>query len=186
MLNKVRDASSRALEPVARAFVKAGLPPNAVSALGVAAAFLSAALYLNRQIYPAATLLLLSGLLDSIDGLVARAMGRATRLGAFLDSLLDRYADAAVIASIILANLCDPLAGVVALIGTLLVSYVRARGESLGVEMSGVGVMERAERILVLAVASYLNAIWLAIALLAILTNLTVLQRAYFAWGSLK
>lgn len=137
-----------------------------------------------HQILPivAPILLLISGFCDALDGALARIYGETTLFGGFLDSLLDRYADAFVLCGIILGGLCHPFWGLTALTGSLLVSYVRARAEAKGVEMEAVGVAERAERLLILVIASFLSIVWLealswGVIVLAVLANLTVLQR---------
>ncbi len=174
-----------------------GLTPNRVSAIGIICALFSALLYWNSQfsrlILIAATIfLLVSGFFDALDGAIARIYGETTTFGGFLDSMLDRYADAVVICGIILGGLCDPIgpigpvAGFAALTGSLLVSYARARAEAAGVKMEAVGFAERAERIIILAVASLLNVVWReealgwAMIVLAILTNFTVFQRIVY------
>jgi archaetidylinositol phosphate synthase len=167
-----------------------GLTPNQVSAVGIAFAVLSALAYWKWQfhtLFPilAPLLLLASGFCDAIDGALARLYGEATTFGGFLDSLLDRYADAIIFCGIILGGLCDPFWGLAALIGSLLVSYARARAEAAGVKMETVGIAERAERLIIMAIASFLSIVWLealswGVAILAILTNLTVLQRVIY------
>lgn len=171
-----------------------GLTPNHVSAIGIFLAIASAFLYWNSGSHPsllivAPIFLLASGFFDALDGALARIYEEATTFGGFLDSLLDRYADAIVLSGIILGGLCEPIgpagliAGLAALTGSLLVSYTRARAEAAGVKMEAVGIAERAERIIILAIASFLNVIWReealgwSIIIIAILTNLTVLQR---------
>jgi len=172
-----------------------GLTPNQVSAIGIALAILSALAYWKWQFHllllaAAPLLLLASGFCDALDGALARLYGEATAFGGFLDSLLDRYADAIVFCGIILGGLCDPFWGLVALIGSLLVSYARARAEAAGVKMETVGIAERAERLVILATASFLSIAWLkalswSVILLALITNLTVLQRViYFRTAS--
>ncbi|UCE15995.1 MAG: CDP-alcohol phosphatidyltransferase family protein [Candidatus Bathyarchaeota archaeon] len=167
-----------------------GLTPNHVSAIGMLSAIISALLYWNSKPNPplliAATIFLLaSGFCDALDGALARIYGETTVFGGFLDSLLDRYVDAIIFSGIILSELCEPSWGLAALIGSLLVSYVRARAEAAGAKMETVGIAERAERIIILAVASLLSVVWLealwwSIIILAILTNLTVLQRVIY------
>jgi len=95
---------------------------------------------------------------------------------------LDRYADAFVLCGIILGGLCHPFWGLTALTGSLLVSYVRARAETKGVKMEAIGITERAERLLILVIASFLSIAWLealswGVIVLGVLANLTVLQR---------
>jgi archaetidylinositol phosphate synthase len=167
-----------------------GLTPNQISAIGIAFATLSALAYWKWQfqtLFPilAPLLLLASGFCDALDGALARLYGEATTFGGFLDSLLDRYADAIIFCGIILGGLCDPFWGLAALMGSLLVSYARARSEAAGVKMETVGIAERAERLVILAIASFLSIAWLdalswGVSILAILTNLTVLQRVIY------
>jgi archaetidylinositol phosphate synthase len=167
-----------------------GLTPNQVSGIGVVSAIISALLYWNSLSNPfllivATIFLLTSGFCDALDGALARIYGETTVFGYFLDSLLDRYVDTIVLGGIILGGLCHLFWGLTALSGSLLVSYVRARAEAAGVKMETVGITERAERLIILAVASLLNIIWLealgwSIILIAILTNLTVLHRVIY------
>jgi len=167
-----------------------GLTPNQVSAIGIAFAVLSAFTYWKWRFHTfllilAPLLLLASGFCDALDGTLARLYGEATAFGGFLDSLLDRYADAIVFCGIILAGLCDLFWGLAALMGSLLVSYARARAEAAGVKMEAVGIAERAERLIMLAIASFLSVAWLealswGVIILAIIANLTVLQRVVY------
>jgi phosphatidylglycerophosphate synthase len=165
----------------------AGVTPNMVTFAGLLVSVLSAWCFYDWRravlLLPAAGgLLLLSGLLDAVDGVLARTLGKTTKFGGFLDSVSDRYADLIVVSGIILGGLCDTVVGLAALIGFVMVSYARSRSEAAGVAMAGVGVAERAERIIVLAAATFLSMFWLdalnwGVALLAVLTHLTVLQR---------
>lgn len=129
--------------------------------------------------------MLASGFCDALDGALARIYGQTTIFGGFLDSLLDRYADAIVLCGIIFGGLCDPFVGLIAVIGSLLVSYTRARAEAAGVKMEAVGIAERAERLIVLVAASFLSVAWRealgwGVIVLAVITNLTVLQRVVY------
>lgn len=173
-----------------------GLSPNAVSGLGILAAVASAVLYWAAQfslayLVLAAVLLLVSGFFDALDGVVARLFGSVTVFGGFLDSMLDRYADALVLVGLVLGGFADVFWGLLALMGSLLVSYGRARAEAAGVKMETVGLAERAERILILVVASFVTlvwsyALWWSVVLLAVLTNLTVVQRVVYFRSALK
>jgi len=173
-----------------------GLTPNHVSALGIFLAVISGIIYWKWRLLPfslitAPILLLISGFCDALDGVIARIYGEATTFGKFLDSMLDRYADAIILCGIILGGLCDPFWGFIALIGSLMVSYARAKAEALGVEMEAVGVAERAERLIILAAASFLSVVYLealnlAVIVLGILTSLTVLQRVVHFIGASK
>jgi archaetidylinositol phosphate synthase len=148
--------------------------------------------YIQPLLLIAAVLLILSsGFCDTLDGILARTYDQATAFGGFFDSLLDRYADSAIYTGIIIGGLCDPLAGLVALAGSLLVSYSRARAEGIGIKMESIGLAERAERMLILVGATIFAFFWLpslniGIIILAILSNLTVIQRAYYVYKTLK
>jgi archaetidylinositol phosphate synthase len=193
MLTKLKAKVQSAIAAQAKTANKIGLTPNMISVVGIVLAFLAALAYTrgHENLILAVVLLLLSGYCDVLDGAIARLCEKATPFGGFLDSLLDRYADSAVYAGIILGGLCTIPWGLIALIGSLLVSYTRARAEAADVKMETIGIAERAERILILAVASLTeifltNAVEAAIILLAILTNLTVLQRSIHTYKALK
>jgi archaetidylinositol phosphate synthase len=184
VLTKLKQRAQLWFTSEAKMLHNLGLNPNQVSILGIILAVLSALTYwqwkLNSLLLILAPLLMLaSGLLDALDGALARLYGEATNFGGFFDSLLDRYC------GIILGGLTDVSWGLAALIGSLLVSYARARAEAAGVKMESVGLAERAERLVLLALASFLSFVWLealgwGVLVLAILTNLTVIQRAIY------
>ena len=188
----------------AKAAHKIGLTPNKVSFIGFLLAVASAAAYAlaysQHWLLLLATLFLLaSGFCDTLDGIIARTFQQITVFGGFLDSVLDRYADAIVFAAIIIAGLCNaawgsvwgPIWALAALAGSLLVSYGRARAEAAGLKMESVGFAERAERMLILAAASIAAFFWLpvlgfGVALLALLSNFTVIQRVVYVYKELK
>jgi len=191
LLTKLKERIQLLMVGEARLAHSIGLTPNQVSLLGLLSALFSAYLYWSSQfdvalLIVAAIFLLISGFLDALDGVLARLYGELTVFGGFLDSLLDRYADAFVLVGVTLGWLTTEslwlFCGLAALMGSLLVSYSRARAEAAGVKMETVGVAERAERIIILVVASFLSLLWRdalrwIVLLLAVLTNLTVLQR---------
>jgi archaetidylinositol phosphate synthase len=188
----------------ANAAHKIGLTPNIVSLIGFILALAAAVAYGLALTYPwllilATALLLASGFCDTLDGIIARTFQQITVFGGFFDSVLDRYADAAVYAAIIVAGLSNPvwgpiwgpIWGLAALSGSVLVSYTRARAEAAGIKMESVGLAERAERMLILAAVSLIAFFWLpalgyGIAILAVLANFTVLQRAVHVYKELK
>jgi len=190
LLTKLKQRAQLWFTSEAKMLHNLGLSPNQVSILGMVLAVLSAITYwqwkLNSLLLILAPLLMLaSGLLDALDGALARLYGEATNFGGFFDSLLDRYADAIIICGIILGGLTEVSWGLAALMGSLLVSYARARAEAAGVKMESVGLAERAERLVLLALASFLSFVWIealswGVLVLAILTNLTVVQRAIY------
>jgi archaetidylinositol phosphate synthase len=180
----------------AEAVHRIGLTPNRVSLIGLILALLSASAYAagNNQpllILLATILLLASGFCDALDGIIARIFQQTSTFGGFLDSLLDRYADAIIYGGIIIGGLCDTLWGLAALSGSLFVSYTRARAETAQISMESVGLAERADRILILSIASIGAIFWqealnIGIIVLAVLSNITVLQRILHVYKSLK
>ena len=173
-----------------------GVNPTALSLSGLAFAIVSACLYvlaasMRELIILAAIALLVSGFFDAIDGAVARASGKVTAFGAFTDSMLDRVEDAAIIVAITLAGFLNVLLGMLLLLSSYLVSYSRARAEGLGVEMKGIGLFERAERILVIFAASIVEYFFprtimlVSIALIAI-NVLVIVQRVLHVRSRLK
>lgn len=198
MLTKLKKKVQKIFSKEAKIAYKIGLTPNNISAFGIVLAFLSAIAYASWQtnriyLLLATVLLLISGFCDALDGILARLYNETTHFGGFLDSLLDRYADAVVYAGIITSELCDTLWGLTALIGSLLVSYTRARAEATGIRMESVGLAERAERIIILATVSIIATFWqprtamnAGIILLAVLSNLTVLQRSLYVFKKSK
>jgi archaetidylinositol phosphate synthase len=196
MLTRLKKQVQSQLAAEAKLLHNIGMTPNQISAIGILLAFLASYFYLVWRenqflLIIAPILLLLSGFCDALDGVVARLYSETTVFGGFLDSLLDRYADAFIFVAIIISGLCDVFWGSVALVGSLLVSYTRARAEAAGTKMETVGLAERAERILILTIASFVAFFWLpalnlAIIILAVLTNLTVLQRAIYFYNESK
>ncbi len=205
MLTKLKKKVQQLLSSEAKAAHRIGLTPNIVSCIGFVFAFLSAVAYAmpTQLLIPwlplstpwflviAVILLMVSGFCDTLDGILARNYQQATAFGGFLDSLLDRYADAAVFAGIIIGGLCNPIVGLIALAGSLLVSYSRARAEAAGIKMESIGLAERPERIIILAIFTIAAIYWLpalniGVIVLAVLSNFTVLQRALHVYKTLK
>jgi archaetidylinositol phosphate synthase len=196
LLTKLKKNVQNMLTLEARAAHSIGLTPNTVSLMGLALALSSAFAYAATQDPPlwilfATILLLASGFCDALDGVIARIYQQTSVFGGFLDSLMDRYADAAVYAGVIVGGLCDPLWGLAALAGSVMVSYSRARAEAVEVKMESIGLAERAERMLILSIASIAAIFWLpalniGIIVLAVLSNFTVLQRGLHVYNSLK
>lgn len=198
MLTVLKKKVQAMLAAEAAAAHRLALTPNRISAIGIILAFLAALSYTqwqtsNLYLIGAIAFLLLSGFCDALDGVVARIYRQATPFGGFLDSLLDRYADAAAYVAIIVSGLCDPLWGLTALTGSLLVSYSRACSEVAGLTMESIGLAERAERMIILMAATLAAVFWQpvtvmnwSIVILAILANLTVIQRAYYVYRKLR
>jgi phosphatidylglycerophosphate synthase len=202
MLTKFKQKVQQLLVSQARTVHKIGLTPNGVTAIGFALSSLAAVAYaLVSQTQPlwllvAVVLLMASGFCDTLDGALARTFQQATPFGGFLDSLLDRYADAFVLAGVIISGegiIISPtfslVAGLAALASSFMVSYSRARAEAAGIKMESVGIAERPERMIVLAGASLAAIFWLpalgiGIVIIAVLATVTVLQRGIHAYKS--
>lgn len=196
MLTKLKKRVQNLLTLEAKAANRIGLTPNIVSLIGLTLALLSAFTFALAQRQPlwillATIMFLISGFCDALDGVIARIFQQITILGGFLDSLLDRYSDAAVYAGLIIGGLCNPIWGLASLTGSVMVSYSRARAEAIGIKMESIGIAERAERMLILSVASIAAIFWIealniGIILLAFLSNFTVLQRVLHVYFLLK
>ncbi len=161
------------------------LSPNSLTVTGFLLS-LAASIILARDIFFGAVLILVSGAFDILDGVVARRNNKVTPFGAFLDSVLDRYSDAAMYLGLSVnllnqQNTTGAFLSVIALIGSLLISYTRARAEGLGWSCS-IGLMERPERIIVLSLGALGGFIMPALWLLATLTHLTAAQRVHHIW----
>ncbi len=147
------------VRPVERLSLALGLGPLFFNLLGVAFGVVAAACFATGRINLGGWAVLLGGIADILDGRIARALGVANRRGAFLDSTLDRFAEFAAFVGLALLFRGSPTALVLvvtALGGSLMVSYARARGESVGVECK-LGVMQRAERLLLLGFGAILD-----------------------------
>jgi len=188
MLDSLRKSLSPALGRLGRAAASTGLSPSAWTAIGLAASAAAAALFglgAGLALAMAGVALLASGFFDIVDGQVARATNTQSRRGAFLDSVSDRVAEAAAFVGMAVGGVASPQLVVLAAVLSLIVSYTRARAESLGVGLAGVGVGERAERLAIIAVAAIIagavqapHIMDYALALVCALAGITIVQRA--------
>lgn len=190
MLNNAsaRRAVSGLVDPVARGLLRIGLSPDAVTLIGTFVTCAAALWFFPRQQWIAGTLVIAASVIaDLLDGTMARMSGRSGPWGAFLDSTLDRVADGAIFGGVVLglAMMGDTLSAaacLLALVGGGVVSYAKARAESIGVECN-VGIAERAERVMLLLLATFLTGFGVpyvlpaAVWILAVLTWVTVGQR---------
>lgn len=192
--DKARTVVGRAINPIAELLVKLGVSPNFITVFGTAGISGSAILFFPNGNFFVGTLFILVFIFsDLLDGTVARISGKPNPIGAFLDSTMDRVADAALFGSLVIyyanqdSNLLVP--AMVVAFAAQLISYIRAKAESQGISMK-VGIAERPERIIILLVGTGFTglglsfAIDLAITLLTVLTIITVLQRLIAAYQS--
>lgn len=176
------------MRPVIDFFIALELNPNFFTTIGFILSILSAYCFATGYLRLAGALVLLAGTFDIIDGRVARATNRVTKFGALYDSTLDRYSEVIVFFGLAYffvkeGWLITSVAVFVALGGSIMVSYVRARAEGLGFECN-VGIMQRPERIVYLGISALIHKYLLifAILMIAILANFTALQRLYHVW----
>jgi archaetidylinositol phosphate synthase len=188
VLDRLRSRLGSALSSVGSAFAKTGLSPAAWTAVGLAASILAAWAYATGGYSGellGGVLILVSGWFDVVDGAVARVTGRTSKGGAFLDSTLDRVAEVALYAGVLLGGYASPPAVLLALSFSLLVSYTRARGDALGVKLAGVGVGERSERLLALALSSIVGLAGWGVLLVLALAAFTFVERTVSALRAL-
>ena len=164
-----------------------GISPNGLTLLGFLLTASSAFLLAIGSLIGGGLVLIVAALFDMLDGSLARATGQSTKFGAFFDSSMDRYSESVILIALIYyytdsgSGPLEPVLLAVTLVGSMMVSYTRARAEALGVECKG-GILQRPERIILLIVGlltSWMGGMVPILWLLAILTNVTALQRIY-------
>lgn len=184
MLSRYREPVRVWTDPIGHALFRLRLRPNHLTVAGLGVSLVAAAAFVSGRTRTAGLLLLLAGLFDFFDGSLARASGQVTPFGAFLDSVIDRYSDLVVLLAIVMlfARMPHPRGAIVAmagLLGSVMVSYTKARAESIGIECN-VGVMERPERLICLIAGALFGLLEPALWILAVLANVTAIQRIAF------
>jgi CDP-diacylglycerol--glycerol-3-phosphate 3-phosphatidyltransferase len=191
---KIRTAWDKTMRPVGTVVGRSGITPNGVTLLGLGVQVVVAYLIVTDRLVAAGFVMVVAALLDTVDGAVAKAQGAASPYGALLDSTTDRLSDALVFLPVAWLYLAGARAdqdwvGVVALVAfvaSFLVSYIKARAEGLGVECN-VGLIERAERLILMMFALAFNAILPAILLLlTVATIVTFFQRLIYVRNRLR
>ena len=184
MLGHYKAPLHRFFDPVARLLFRARVRPNHLTVLGLGVSIAAAYVFSVGRLRWGAALLAVAGLFDFFDGAVARLAGSDSDYGAFLDSVVDRYYDLAVLLGILVfyeqrGHMPGAVLTMATLAGTVMVSYTKARAQSIGVRCE-IGVMERPERLIALIAGAAFNLLTLVMALLAVLTNVTALQRIVY------
>ena len=179
----------RGFTPVISTLHRLGVTPNQVTVVGTLLNAGVAALIVTDHLIWAGILVLIAGIFDMLDGTLARVSQQVTPFGAFLDSTLDRVSEGIVLAAIAYhlaldGSAVDAALVVLALLGSILVSYTRARAETLGVECK-VGIMSRPERIILVAIGLFFNVLPYAIYIMLALTTFTVIQRVVHTYREL-
>ena len=179
------------LQGTSRFVQRLGLRPNTLTFIGVGLNGLAAWALAEGEWLQGSGLILLAGFFDILDGAVARNCRQASAFGSFLDSVLDRYSDLSLLVGLLIHFSRQGQVGYqvllgLALMGTALVPYTRARAETL-IPKCNVGVMERPERVLLIFFGVAIPSIMpVVIWILAICTNLTVVQRILYTWRQMK
>lgn len=175
-------------------FARTPITPNIITCFGFVLTLGAATLIITRHLFAAGFVVLIAGFFDMIDGALARSTNRVTQFGGVLDSTLDRLSEAALMFSILAIYAMEQsMLGIsivsTALIGSLLVSYIRSRAEALGIECE-VGIFTRPERIVVLTLGLLLNQIdyvlIVALGIIAVFSFVTVIQRLLHVWRETK
>ena len=181
MLNNFREGLKPTLQKIGTIFASTGLPANFWTAIGLVFAFASAVIYALHFEYSfiiGGILLLVSGFFDIVDGQVARVTQKMSKKGAFLDSVFDKIAEVAIFLGILIGRYnTEGYVVLLAITLSLLVSYTRARAESLGVQLQGIWIGERAERLLVIAIVGMVGRLDYAVIIVAIIAGITFVQR---------
>jgi CDP-diacylglycerol--glycerol-3-phosphate 3-phosphatidyltransferase len=188
-----RNLAYRITDPIVRILGKSGITPNALTFINLALNIIAAYVIATGHFLLGGVLVLVAGLFDLLDGALARFTKQTTRFGAILDSTADRISEAAILCGLLIWYIPQEEASLeivlifVVLIGSFLVSYIRARAEGLGWQCQ-VGLFTRAERVIVLAIALLVNQIFIALCVLAVFVYITVVQRLVYLWkqGKIK
>ena len=194
-LHQIRKTVSyRLTQPVTRLLSRTAITPSAITWFGFLLSLGAAALIITEHLFAAGLVVLIAGFFDMLDGALARYTNRVTRFGAILDSTLDRLSEAAVLLGILVlyakAQIIAPILLVgVALISSLLVSYIRARAEAVSLECQA-GLFTRPERVIVLALGLLLShfaySLVIALGIIVVFSFITIVQRLLFVWQQTK
>lgn len=169
------------LDPIGRFLNRLGLTPNMMTILGLIGNTIGAVFLAQGQMTIGGIIILMMGPIDALDGTMARLRGMDGQFGAFVDSVSDRYSELVIFGGLLyyyisLGDWVGALLVYLAAAGSVLVSYIRARGQSLGWDTK-VGILTRVERYLVLAPTLVINLPLLGIVIIAIFANITAIQR---------
>jgi CDP-diacylglycerol---glycerol-3-phosphate 3-phosphatidyltransferase len=200
--NLIEDWARGIARRVGRIVAKSHLSPNSLTVIGFLLNFPAAFILAMGQSWSwwvGGLMVLFAGAFDMLDGAVAKVTNKTTRFGAFLDSTLDRYSEVVVFLGLLMYYRSGPTTDqyhgsilvFIAIAGSLLVSYVKARAEGLGMECKGVGLLPRPERVIMIAAGCIIN-VWWDLALIVILwvlaigTNFTAVQRIWYVYSKAK
>lgn len=187
----LQDWGRRIARRVAQVFARTPVTPNMLTIFGFLLNVVVAALLATGNLIPGGIMIIVAGVFDMLDGALAKVTNRSSDFGAFLDSVVDRYSEATVLFGLLLyyyqqpnqEGLIEIVLIYVILVGSMMISYARARAGALQIS-NEVGLMARPERVILLAVGLLINAYLLMPVLwvLAIGTQFTALQRVFHVW----
>ena len=185
-MHRLRSLLSPIVDAIARVLVKLGFSPSGLTVIGVLLAAVAAGLIAQGMLAAGGIMVLIAGVFDMFDGAVARMTDRATKFGAFFDSVMDRVSEAVVLLGLLWFYVEDgeqlgAMLVYVAIVGSTMVSYARARAEGLGIECKG-GLMQRPERVASLGIGIIVGQWWepavlIVLGVIAVLTVVTTVQR---------
>ena len=180
LLNNLRDSLQPHLEKIGRSFASTGISPNGWSCIGLVFAFASSLVYginFEYSLILGGIILLVSGFFDIVDGQVARYTNKITKTGGFLDSVFDKIAEVAIFFGILVGGYAEPYLVFLAITLSLLVSYTRAKADAAQIKLQGIGIGERAERLLVIAIVGMIGFMEIAVIIVVIIASITLIQR---------
>jgi len=189
VLNNLRDTLKPALEKMGKGFAATGLSPNFWTSVGLGFALLSAIVYglgIEFGLIIGGILLLVSGFFDMVDGQVARVTGKTSKKGSYLDSMFDKIAEVAIFLGILIGGYAEPYLVFLAITLSLLVSYARAKSDIINVKLQGIGIGERAERLLVIAIIGIIGFMDYAVIIVVIIAGITLIQRMIVTTKNIK
>ncbi|MFQ5496717.1 MAG: CDP-alcohol phosphatidyltransferase family protein [Nitrosopumilus sp.] len=189
MLNNFRDSLKPVLEKIGKVFASTGLSPNFWTSVGLVIALLSAVVYglgMEYGLIVGGVLLLVSGFFDMVDGQVARVTGKTSKKGSYIDSMFDKIAEVAIFLGILIGGYAEPYVVLLAITLSLLVSYARAKSDIINIKLQGIGIGERAERLLVIAIVGIVGFMDVAVLIVVIIAGITLIQRMVFTAKNIK
>ena len=189
MLNNLRESLKPYLQSIGRAFASTGISPNVWTVVGLVFAFTASLIYginVEYSLILGGIILLVSGFFDIVDGQVARYTNKISKTGGFLDSVFDKIAEVAIFFGILIGGYAEPYLVFLAITLSLLVSYVRAKADAAQIKLQGIGIGERAERLLVIAIVGIIGFMEIAVIIVVIIASITLIQRLAVMSKSIK
>jgi archaetidylinositol phosphate synthase len=189
VLNNLRGTLRPVLEKVGKGFAATGLSPNFWTVVGLVIALSAAVVYgmgVEFGLIIGGILLLVSGFFDMVDGQVARVTGKTSKKGEYLDSMFDKISEVAIFLGILVGGYAEPYVVLLAITLSLLVSYARAKSDLINIKLQGIGIGERAERLLVIAIIGIIGFMDYAVIIVIIIAGITLIQRMIFTTKNIK